>query len=168
MCLASLVFCARFSLSPAGAHPSGQIGEDSGTKPANLVPLLSAIAVGKYRAEGFKVFGNDYDTPDGTGVRDFIHVVDLARGHVQALDAIGDGRILGQGKENYRDYNLGRGEGNSVLDVVREMRKVSGVDFQYDVAPRRPGDIGELTADPSRAQEEFGFVAERGLEECCV
>ena len=126
--------------NPIGAHESGLIGEDPNGIPNNLMPYITQVAVGK-RAE-LGVFGNDYPTPDGTGVRDYIHVVDLARGHVKALEAVGRGCGLAI-------YNLGTGHGYSVLDVVKAFEKASGVKIPYSIKPRRPGDIAECYSDPA-------------------
>lgn len=144
--------------NPIGAHESGTIGENPNGIPNNLMPYVTQVAVGK-RAE-LGVFGNDYDTPDGTGVRDYIHVVDLARGHVKALQAIE--RKCGLGL-----YNLGTGHGYSVLDVVRAFEKVNGVKVPYSIKPRRPGDIATCYSDPSKAERELGWKAEFGIEEMC-
>ena len=144
--------------NPIGAHKSGLIGEDPNGIPNNLMPYITQVAVGKRKELG--VFGNDYDTPDGTGVRDYIHVVDLARGHVKALEAIS--RACGLAV-----YNLGTGHGYSVLDVVNAFRKVNGVDVPYSIKPRRPGDIATCYSDPSKAEKELGWKAEYGIEEMC-
>ncbi|MCQ2064846.1 MAG: UDP-glucose 4-epimerase GalE [Bacteroidaceae bacterium] len=144
--------------NPIGAHESGTIGENPNGIPNNLMPYVTQVAVGK-RAE-LGVFGNDYDTPDGTGVRDYIHVVDLARGHVKALQAIE--RKCGLGL-----YNLGTGHGYSVLDVVRAFEKVNGVKVPYSIKPRRPGDIATCYSDPSKAERELDWKAEFGIEEMC-
>ena len=142
--------------NPIGAHESGLIGENPNGIHNNLMPYVTQVAVGK-RAE-LGVFGNDYDTPDGTGVRDYIHVVDLARGHVCALKAIE--RKCGLGL-----YNLGTGHGYSVLDVVKAFEKVNGVKVPYSIKPRRPGDIATCYSDPSKAERELGWKAQYGLEE---
>ena len=144
--------------NPIGAHPSGMIGEDPNGIPNNLMPYITQVAIGK-RAE-LGVFGNDYDTPDGTGVRDFIHVVDLARGHVSALQAI-------ERKCGLAVYNLGTGHGYSVLDVVKAFIRVNGVDIPYSIKPRRAGDIATCYSDPSKAERELGWKARYGLDEMC-
>ncbi|MCQ2181415.1 MAG: UDP-glucose 4-epimerase GalE [Bacteroidales bacterium] len=144
--------------NPIGAHKSGLIGEDPNGIPNNLMPYITQVAVGK-RAE-LGVFGNDYDTPDGTGVRDYIHVVDLAAGHVKALDAIGR-------KCGLAIYNLGTGHGYSVLDVVKAFEQANGVKVPYSIKPRRPGDIATCYSDPAKAARELGWKAEYGIEEMC-
>lgn len=144
--------------NPIGAHKSGTIGEDPKGIPNNLVPYITQVAVGKL--ERLNVFGNDYDTPDGTGVRDYIHVVDLARGHVKALKKMAD-------KGGVSIYNLGTGNGYSVLEMVKAFSKACGKEIPYIIRERRPGDIGTCYADPTKAKEELGWVAERGLEEMC-
>ncbi|KAL9933335.1 hypothetical protein V8E36_008053 [Tilletia maclaganii] len=155
--------------NPAGAHPSGEIGEDPRGKPGNLLPLLAQMAVGKHREGGLKIFGNDYPTPDGTCVRDYIHIMDLAEGHVNALEALDRDEIFASGKTatpgKYRAFNLGRGSGMSVLQMVDAMRKVSGYEFPYSIVGRRLGDVPDLTADPASAEAELGFKATRGLDE---
>ena len=145
--------------NPIGAHKSGRIGEDPNGIPNNLMPYITQVAIGKRECLG--VFGDDYDTHDGTGVRDYIHVVDLALGHVKAL-----GRALNQ--PGLDIYNLGTGTGYSVLDVVKAFEKASGVTINYKIAPRRPGDIATCYSDPSKAQAELGWKAERGIEEMCA
>lgn len=142
--------------NPVGAHSSGLIGEDPQGIPNNLIPYISQVAVGKL-AE-VSVFGNDYPTKDGTGVRDYIHVVDLAKGHLKALDRI---------KENsgVLTYNLGTGTGYSVLEIITAFEKASGKQISYKIAPRRPGDIAECWADPDLAQRELNWKAECGLDE---
>ena len=142
--------------NPIGAHESGLIGENPNGIPNNLMPYVTQVAVGKRDELG--VFGNDYDTPDGTGVRDYIHVVDLARGHVCALKAIE--RKCGLGL-----YNLGTGHGYSVLDVVKAFERVNGVKVPYSIKPRRPGDIATCYSDPSKAERELGWKAQYGLDE---
>ena len=145
--------------NPVGAHESGIIGEDPNGIPNNLMPYITQVAVGKLPQ--LSVFGDDYPTPDGTGVRDYIHVVDLARGHRAALQALADspGGVL--------TVNLGTGQGYSVLDVVRAFEKASGCPVPYRIAPRRPGDVAQCYADPSLASELLGWRAERGLDEMC-
>ena len=145
--------------NPIGAHKSGRIGEDPNGIPNNLMPYIAQVAVGK--REKLSVFGNDYNTPDGTGVRDYIHVVDLALGHVKALS-----KVLSQSGLDV--YNLGTGVGYSVLDVVHAFEQASGVRINYQIAPRRPGDIAVCYSDPSKAQRELGWKAERGIEEMCA
>lgn len=142
--------------NPVGAHESGRIGEDPQGIPNNLMPFVSQVAVG--RREVLNVFGNDYPTPDGTGVRDFIHVVDLAAGHVAALEALDQ-------YPGSRAWNLGTGEGASVLEVVNAFERAAGKKIPYEFAPRRAGDVAELVADPSRARLELHWKAERGLED---
>ena len=144
--------------NPVGAHESGTIGEDPKDIPNNLCPYITQVAVGKREYLG--VFGNDYDTPDGTGVRDYIHVVDLAKGHVLAVDKL---------KENpgLLIVNLGTGTGYSVLEMVESFGKALGKPITYKIMPRRPGDIDECYADPSYAKEVLGFKAEKNLEDMC-
>ena len=144
--------------NPIGAHKSGKIGEDPNGIPNNLVPYIAQVAIG--RREALNVFGDDYDTADGTGVRDYIHVVDLALGHIKAVE-----KVLGE--NGCFTYNLGTGIGYSVLDVVKAFEKASGKPVKYVVAPRRPGDIATCYSDPSKAKEELGWVAERGIDEMC-
>ncbi|MBQ7990539.1 MAG: GDP-mannose 4,6-dehydratase, partial [Oscillospiraceae bacterium] len=141
-----------------GAHSSGKIGEDPNGIPNNLMPYIQQVAVGKLPELG--VFGNDYPTHDGTGVRDYIHVVDLALGHVKAIQKIRT--MTGTGI-----WNLGTGNGYSVLDVVNAFKKASGVDIPYKIKPRRPGDIAECYADAGKALSELGWKAERDLNEMC-
>jgi len=144
--------------NPIGAHKSGRIGEDPKGIPNNLVPYISQVAVGKL--EALNVFGNDYDTPDGTGVRDYIHVVDLAVGHVKALKKIED-------KSGVSIYNLGTGKGCSVLQIVKAFEKACGKEIPYVIRERRPGDISTCYAHPAKAREELGWVAERDIDEMC-
>lgn len=144
--------------NPIGAHKSGLIGEDPKGIPNNLVPYIAQVAVGKLECLG--VFGNDYDTPDGTGVRDYIHVVDLAIGHVKALKKIED-------NSGVSIYNLGTGVGYSVLDVVHAFEKACGKEIKYQIKPRRPGDIATCYSDATKAKEELGWAAERGIDEMC-
>ena len=144
--------------NPIGAHKSGLIGEDPKGLPNNLVPYIAQVAVGKL--EHLNVFGNDYDTHDGTGVRDYIHVVDLAIGHVRAIEKLRD-------KEGVLIYNLGTGNGYSVLDVVKAYEKASGREVKYIIQPRRPGDIATCYAEASKALKELNWKAERGIEEMC-
>ena len=145
--------------NPIGAHKSGLIGEDPNGIPNNLVPYISKVAIGALKQ--VNVFGNDYDTKDGTGVRDYIHVVDLAIGHVKAIDKIAEDPGL-------KIYNLGTGNGYSVLEMIEAFSKASGRDIPYVIAPRRPGDIDICYADPSLAARELGWKATRGLEEMCA
>ena len=142
--------------NPIGAHPSGEIGEDPLGVPNNLAPYVCQVAVG--RREKLNVFGNDYPTPDGTGVRDYIHVVDLAKGHVQAYRKATSGAQV---------YNLGTGRGYSVLDLVNTFERVNGVKIPYEIVARRPGDVATCYADPKRANEVLGWKAEYGLDEMC-
>lgn len=144
--------------NPIGAHPSGMIGENPNGIPNNLMPYITQTAVGIRKELG--VFGNDYDTPDGTGVRDYIHVCDLASGHVAALKAI-------DRKCGLAIYNLGTGHGYSVLDVVKAFEKVNGVKVPYSIKPRRPGDIATCYCNPSKAEKELGWKAQFGIEEMC-
>lgn len=145
--------------NPIGAHESGLIGEDPNGIPNNLVPYIAKVAVGKL--EKVHVFGNDYPTPDGTGVRDYIHVVDLARGHVAAIRKL---------EENPGLFvcNLGTGHGYSVLDVIQAYSKACGKELPYVIDPRRPGDIAECYADPTKALRELGWKAQYGIEEMCA
>ena len=145
--------------NPIGAHKSGTIGENPNGIPNNLMPYIAKVAVGKL--EKVHVFGNDYPTPDGTGVRDYIHVVDLARGHVCAIRKLetGCGLFI---------CNLGTGKGYSVLDVIHAFSKACGKEIPYVIDPRRPGDIAECYADPTKAKNELGWVAEYGIEEMCA
>ena len=145
--------------NPIGAHKSGLIGEDPKGIPNNLVPYVAQVAIGKLECLG--VFGDDYDTPDGTGVRDYIHVVDLAKGHVAAIKKLEE-------KKGVLIYNLGTGKGYSVLDVVHAFEKACGKKIPYAVKPRRPGDIATCYADPAKAKAELGWEAENGIEEMCA
>ena len=145
--------------NPIGAHPSGLIGEDPNGIPNNLVPYIAKVAVGKL--EKVHVFGNDYPTPDGTGVRDYIHVVDLARGHVAAIKKL-------EQKPGLFICNLGTGHGYSVLDVIHAFEKACGKKLPYVIDPRRPGDIAECWCDPSKAKRELGWEAQYGIEEMCA
>ena len=144
--------------NPIGAYKTGTIGENPNGIPNNLMPYITQVAIGKRKELG--VFGNDYDTHDGTGVRDYIHVVDLAKAHVCALSAIA--RQCGVGI-----YNIGTGHGYSVLDVVNAFVKVNGVDVPYSIKPRRPGDIATCYCDPAKAKAELGWEAQYGIEEMC-
>ncbi|MCF7989037.1 MAG: UDP-glucose 4-epimerase GalE [Thiohalocapsa sp.] len=142
--------------NPVGAHPSGRIGEDPNGIPNNLMPFVAQVAVGKLPQ--LQVFGDDYDTPDGTGVRDYIHVVDLAKGHLAAL-----GRL--QAKPGVVTYNLGTGRGYSVLEMARAFEQASGRPIPYKIVARRPGDIAMCYADPALAREELGWQAELGIDD---
>lgn len=145
--------------NPIGAHESGLIGENPSGIPNNLLPYVSQVAGGKL--DKVRVFGEDYDTPDGTGVRDYIHVVDLARGHVAALRHMpAPGRC--------EAYNLGTGQGYSVLDAIKAFEKACGHEIPYQIVPRRPGDIATCYADPSKAQRELGWKAEKTLADACA
>jgi len=142
--------------NPVGAHPSGLIGEDPNDIPNNLVPYISQVAIGKL--EKLKVFGNDYPTPDGTGIRDYLHVVDLAKGHLKALDAI-------QANEGANVWNLGTGQGHSVLEVIKAFEKASGKTIPYEISPRRDGDIASCWTDPSKAKKELDWTTELNLDQ---
>ena len=144
--------------NPIGAHKSGLIGEDPNGIPSNLIPYISQVAIGKL--ENLSVFGGDYKTPDGTGVRDYIHVVDLAKGHVKALQALED-------KPQVLIVNLGTGKGYSVLDMVKAFEKASGKDVPYQIVDRRQGDIATCYADPSYAVEKLNWEACYGIDEMC-
>ena len=144
--------------NPIGAHKSGTIGENPNGIPNNLMPYITQVAVGKLKELG--VFGNDYDTPDGTGVRDYIHVVDLAKGHVKAID-------YAEQHKGTEIFNLGTGTGYSVLDIVKAFSKVNNIEIPYDIKPRRAGDIAECYADPTKAYEILGWKAEKNLEDMC-
>ena len=145
--------------NPIGAHKSGLIGEDPNGIPNNLVPYIAKVAVGAL--EKVHVFGNDYPTPDGTGVRDYIHVVDLAKGHVKAVQKLQD-------KEGVSIYNLGTGVGYSVLDVLHAYEKACGKTLKYEIQPRREGDVATCYSDSAKAKRELGWVAEKGIEEMCA
>ncbi len=144
--------------NPIGAHKSGRIGENPGGIPNNLMPYITQVAVG--RLEKLHVFGDDYDTPDGTGVRDYIHVVDLAKGHVKALKKLAPGSGLSI-------YNLGTGIGYSVLDIVRNFEEATGISIPYVIDARRPGDIAACYASAKKAKDELGWEAENGIREMC-
>ena len=144
--------------NPIGAHSSGLIGEAPRGIPNNLMPFISQVAIG--RREYLNVFGDDYDTPDGTGVRDYIHVVDLARGHVAAINYM-------QQHKGESVFNLGTGNGYSVLDMVHAFEKVTGKKVPYRIAPRRPGDLATVYASPDKSAEELGWKAEYDLEDMC-
>lgn len=145
--------------NPIGAHESGLIGEDPKGIPNNLMPYISQVAVGK--REKLNVFGNDYDTPDGTGVRDYIHVCDLAAGHVAAIE------YIAAGNKGEHVFNLGTGNGYSVLDMVNAFERVSGKAVPYEIVARRPGDLATVYADPSRSADVLGWKATRGLDDMC-
>lgn len=160
VCVADKEFSAillRY-FNPIGAHKSGLIGENPNGIPNNLMPYINQVACGNL--EVLNVFGNDYPTPDGTGVRDYIHVVDLAKGHVKAVEKI---RTL----TGVEAYNLGTGKGYSVLELVKAFEKATGKTVNYKIVERRPGDIATCYADPSKAREELGWVAEFGIDEMC-
>ena len=144
--------------NPIGAHESGLIGEDPVGIPNNLMPYITQVASG--RLKQLSVFGDDYDTPDGTGVRDYIHVVDLAKGHVAAVNYLAD-------HHGCESINLGTGVGYSVLDMVKAFEKANGIEIPYRIAPRRPGDIATCYADPSKAKELLHWTAEKTLEDMC-
>jgi len=144
--------------NPVGAHESGKIGEDPNDIPNNLMPYITQVAVGKL--DKLSVFGDDYPTHDGTGVRDYIHVVDLAIGHLKALEKL-------QSNPGVVTYNLGTGQGYSVLDVVNAFEKASGQDIPYKITGRRPGDIASCYADPTKAEKELGWTAKRDIIEMC-
>ncbi|KAI0319956.1 UDP-glucose 4-epimerase [Amylostereum chailletii] len=156
--------------NPAGAHPSGLIGEDPRGRPGNLFPLLAHMAVGRVKDAELQVFGNDYPTPDGTCVRDYLHVLDLAKGHLLALDALAPASTVFDNcpdAARYKAYNLGRGHGFSVLQIVEAMRKATGFDYKYSIVGRRRGDVPDLTADPTLAEKELGFKALQDLDTMC-
>lgn len=160
VCVADKEFSAillRY-FNPIGAHKSGLIGENPNGIPNNLMPYINQVACGNL--EVLNVFGNDYPTPDGTGVRDYIHVVDLAKGHVKAVEKI---RTL----TGVEAYNLGTGKGYSVLELVKAFERATGKTVNYKIVERRPGDIATCYADPSKAREELGWVAEFGIDEMC-
>jgi UDP-glucose 4-epimerase len=146
--------------NPVGAHASGMIGEDPSGTPNNLMPILTQVAVG--RREKVLVYGDDYPTPDGTGRRDYLHVEDLASGHVAALEK------LGTTDAPVSTWNLGTGRPTSVMEMIHAFSLACGRDLPYEIAPRRPGDIAESYADPSRAHAELGWAAERGVDEMCA
>ena len=144
--------------NPIGAHESGRIGENPNGIPNNLMPYITQVAAGRLKRLG--VFGNDYPTHDGTGVRDYIHVVDLAKGHVKAID-------YAEQHKGTEIFNLGTGTGYSVLDIVKAFSKVNNIEIPYDIKPRRAGDIAECYADPTKAYEILGWKAEKNLEDMC-
>ena len=151
--------CILRYFNPVGAHESGLIGEEPQGIPNNLMPYVARVAAGILPE--LSVFGNDYDTPDGTGVRDYIHVVDLAKGHVKALEKLDKEHV------GLFIYNLGTGTGYSVLDMVKAFEKATGKEVKYKIAPRRPGDIAKCYADPAKAKIELGWVAEKNLDDMC-
>lgn len=153
--------CNLRYFNPVGAHSSGMIGEDPNDIPNNLFPYIAQVAVG--RREKLLVFGDDYDTRDGTGVRDYIHVVDLAKGHVAALDYLANRKNAGA-----TDINLGTGTGYSVLEAVAAFKRASNRDIPFEIAPRRDGDIAEIFADASRAKDLLGWRAEKSLNDMCA
>ncbi len=152
--------CILRYFNPVGAHKSGLIGEEPKGIPNNLMPYVARVAAGTLKE--LSVFGNDYNTPDGTGVRDYIHVVDLAKGHVKALEK------LDKEKEGIYIYNLGTGKGYSVLDMVKAFENATGRKVPYKIAPRRSGDIATCYADPKKAKEELGWSAEKTLDDMCI
>ena len=152
-CITSLRY-----FNPIGAHESGSIGEDPNGAPNNLVPYVSQVAAGKLKE--LKIFGDDYDTPDGTGLRDYIHVVDLAKAHLAALLHLDHPNV-------YRAYNVGTGKYASVLEVIKTFTNISGKDIPYQIVERRPGDIAACYADPSLAQKELGWSSKKSLEDAC-
>ena len=145
--------------NPVGSHESGLLGEEPQGIPNNLMPYIVRVASGELKE--LSVFGNDYNTPDGTGVRDYIHIVDLAKGHLKMLDK------LNKEEKDLFIYNLGTGTGYSVLDMVKAFEKVTGKNVAYKISERRPGDIATCYADPTKAKEELGWIAEKGIEEMC-
>lgn len=151
--------CLRY-FNPIGAHESGLIGEDPQGIPNNLMPYITQVAIGKL--EKLSVFGNDYDTPDGTGVRDYIHVVDLAKGHLAAVDYLQKNPV-----ESFAAINLGTGKGYSVLDLIHAFEKCSSKNIPYQIVDRRPGDIAACYADPQKAKDLLGWEAEYGIEKMC-
>ena len=151
--------CILRYFNPVGAHESGLIGEEPKGIPNNLMPYVARVAAGTLKE--LSVFGNDYDTPDGTGVRDYIHVVDLAKGHVCALNK------LDKEQKGLFIYNLGTGKGYSVLDMVKAFEKATGKNVPYKIAPRREGDIATCYANPKKAKEELGWVATKTLDDMC-
>ena len=144
--------------NPIGAHASGLIGEDPKGIPNNLLPYVAQVASGK--RECIHVFGNDYDTPDGTGIRDYIHVVDLAKGHVKAIEGM-------ETLPGAQIFNLGTGNGYSVLDIIKAFSAACGRDLPYVIDPRRPGDVAQCYSDPTKAKEVLGWVAEKNIEDMC-
>ena len=151
--------CIFRYFNPVGAHKSGLIGEEPNGIPANLMPFISKVATKEL--EVLSVFGNDYDTPDGTGVRDYIHVVDLAKAHVKGIER------LDMDKKGMHIYNLGTGKGYSVLEMIKAFESANGVEVPYKIVGRRPGDIATCYADPSKAERELNWKAELGLKDMC-
>ncbi len=154
------IACLRY-FNPVGAHESGLIGEDPNGVPNNLMPYIAQVAVG--RRPRLSVFGGDYDTPDGTGVRDFIHVMDLAEGHLAALSYLG-----GSGGTGWHAFNLGTGQGCTVLEMVHAFERASGHQVPYEIGDRRPGDVASSYASPAKAQKLLGWQTQRGLDEICA
>ena len=152
----SIVLLRYFN--PIGAHESGKIGEKPNGIPNNLMPYIVKVALGEY--EMLNIYGNDYNTPDGTGVRDYIHVVDLAKGHIKALEKA-------RKEKGVNIYNLGTGKGYSVLDIVKTFEKVNNVKIKYKIVARRPGDVAVCYANPTKAKEELNWVAEKNLQDMC-
>jgi UDP-glucose 4-epimerase len=150
--------CLLRYFNPIGAHCSGMVGEDPRGIPNNLMPYITQVAIG--RRERLGVFGNDYDTPDGTGVRDYIHVVDLAKGHVAAVKFVME-------NNGCEVFNLGTGTGYSVLEMVHTFREVNQVEVPYVITDRRPGDIATCYADPAKSEKVLGWKAEKGLADMC-
>ncbi|GLH06092.1 UDP-glucose 4-epimerase [Gryllus bimaculatus] len=146
--------------NPVGAHESGRIGEAPQGVPNNLMPYIAQVAVGERK--DLKVYGSDYDTPDGTGVRDYIHITDLAEGHVKAI-----WRLMKQSEPRWQAYNLGTGQGHSVLEVIHAFEEVCGRKIPYEICPRRPGDIASSYADPSLAKKELNWEAKKSLSDMC-
>lgn len=151
--------CILRYFNPVGAHESGLIGEKPNGIPNNLMPYITKVAVGQLKE--LSIFGNDYNTPDGTGVRDYIHVVDLAKGHIKALEK------LDKEQEGIFIYNLGTGHGTSVLEMVNAFEKATGKKVPYKIAPRRAGDLAEYYAETKKAEEELGWVATKTIEDMC-
>lgn len=144
--------------NPIGAHESGLIGEEPNGIPNNLMPYILKVA--KRELPVLSVFGNDYETPDGTGVRDYIHVVDLAKAHLKAVEKLKEGSGL------YK-YNLGTGTGYSVLDIIQNFERVNGIQIPYQIAPRRAGDVASCYSNPAKAEREMGWKAEKKIEDMC-
>lgn len=151
--------CIFRYFNPIGAHKSGIIGEDPNGIPASLMPYIAKVAVGELPC--LNIFGDDYDTPDGTGVRDYIHIVDLAKAHISAVE-----KMEREGR-GFCVYNLGTGSGHSVLEIVKSFEKANGIKLNYKIAPRRPGDISTCYADPSKANRELGWKAQLSIEDMC-
>ena len=155
----NMAICILRYFNPIGAHESGLIGEDPNGIPANLMPYISKVANGEL--ECLSVFGNDYDTKDGTGVRDYIHVVDLAKGHIKAVE-----KLIKEEKGKFI-YNLGTGTGYSVLDIINSFENVNNLKVNYRITDRRPGDIAECYADPTKALEELNWKTEKNIDDMC-